>query len=292
MAETYLNSVNLNQKSDFPYLCMDVQRGRSIPEPPGWLVWHWHEDFQFIYVFEGEMYLHTLEQTMIVPAKNGAFINKNVVHLVLSSPDCHYKSFLFPEHFVSFYPGSPAAKNVERIASCKQMQTFQFTASVDWHREILTLLQELDRISPPSDCYEYEVLVKLTELWLTLAKNLDLPKGERTDEVSNRMRRFLTYIADHLSEDISLDELASAAGVSKSECLRCFKLSMQDTPYHYLIECRLEEASRILKNTDLPVSEVARAVGFNSQSHFGKLFKAKTGFSPIQYRNAFNHSLQ
>ena len=79
MPDDYLNSVNLNGESGFPYLCMDVEKGKSIPQPPGWLVWHWHEDFQFIYVFAGEMYLHTLERTLIVSAGNGAFINKNVV---------------------------------------------------------------------------------------------------------------------------------------------------------------------------------------------------------------------
>ena len=68
MQDQYLNSVNLNGQTDFPYLCLDVKRGNSIPEPPGFRVMHWHEDFQFIYVLCGEIRLHTLEQTITVPA--------------------------------------------------------------------------------------------------------------------------------------------------------------------------------------------------------------------------------
>ena len=68
MLGDYLNSVNLNAGQDFPYLCMDVENGKSVPEPPGFHVMHWHEDFQFIYVLAGELYLHTLNRTRVVPA--------------------------------------------------------------------------------------------------------------------------------------------------------------------------------------------------------------------------------
>ena len=71
MPNDYLNSVNLNRESNFPYLCMDIEKGKSIPEPPGFYVMHWHEDFQFIYVIDGALYLHTLDQTKIVPAGQG-----------------------------------------------------------------------------------------------------------------------------------------------------------------------------------------------------------------------------
>ena len=57
MRNDYLNSVNLNTGRDFPYLCMDVENGKSVPEPPGFHVMHWHEDFQFIYVLAGELSL-------------------------------------------------------------------------------------------------------------------------------------------------------------------------------------------------------------------------------------------
>lgn len=48
----YINSVNLNQNTDFPYLVLNVINGNSYPKNPGFRVMHWHEDIQFIYVLD------------------------------------------------------------------------------------------------------------------------------------------------------------------------------------------------------------------------------------------------
>ena len=99
-----------------------------------------------------------------------------------------------------------------------------------------------------------------------------------------RMQKFLQYISEHYGEDVSLDILAGSANVSKSECLRCFKASMQTTPYKYLTEYRLSKAADLLKNSDEPIGDIADSVGFRQISHFGKCFREKTGLSPREYR--------
>ncbi len=285
MLDDYLNSVNLNAGQDFPYLCMDVENGKSVPEPPGFHVMHWHEDFQFIYVLAGELYLHTLDQTKVVSTGQGVFLNKNVVHLVSASASCHYKSILFPEHLVSFYPGCPAAKYVKGIANCRQIACLQFDAAVPWQGRVLALLARLSHIDPASAaCYEYEVLTLLAALWLELAQNISVPNAPAHDVTVHRMQMFLKYIKEHYAEAITLSDLARSAGVSKSECLRCFKLSIQDTPYRYLLKYRLQMAAGLLTDSVLSIGEVAQAVGFQSQSHFGKLFKEQTGDSPKDFR--------
>ncbi len=78
----YINSVNLNANSDFPYLVLNIENGMSYPLNPGFRVMHWHEDLQFIYVLEGTVRIKTLEQEEILSAQEAIFINKNVVHLV------------------------------------------------------------------------------------------------------------------------------------------------------------------------------------------------------------------
>lgn len=286
MQEQYLNSVNLNGQTDFPYLCLDVKRGNSIPEPPGFRVMHWHEDFQFIYVLCGEIHLHMLEQTITVPAGTGVFLNQNVIHLVLASPDCHYKSFLFPELLVSFYPGCPAASHVKRIAGCGQHPFSPLDPAVDWQQRILEGLKALSGIDPKDPFYPDKVLVQLCTLWLELAQHLNIPEAPQSSVTLRRMRRFLHYIELHYSEDISLAQLAKSADVSKSECLRCFQASMGNTPYRYLIEYRLQKAMGLLTGSALSVGEIAQAVGFHSQSHFGRLFKTRTGYAPKDYRKS------
>lgn len=287
MQNSYLNSVNLNRDSNFPYLCMDVKNGESTPKPPGFHVMHWHEDFQLIYVFSEKIYLHTLDKSMVIPCGNGVFINKNVVHMVLASTDCHYRSFLFPKQLVSFQIGSPALQSVERISECGQIGCIMLKHSVGWQNTILGFLKELsDLENLRTEFYEYEVLVLLSRIWLQLVKNLNVPKQQGKKETGQRMQQFLTYMERHYSENITLENIANSAGVSKSECLRCFKSFLQNTPYEYLMEYRLAKATGLLLNTRLSIGEIAEAVGFHSQSHFGKIYKQRTGYSPKKYREA------
>lgn len=53
--DQYINSVNLNNDTDFPYLVLDVVNENACPRNPGFQVMHWHEDLQFIYVLEGKI---------------------------------------------------------------------------------------------------------------------------------------------------------------------------------------------------------------------------------------------
>ncbi len=65
---------------------------------------HWHKDFQFNLVLSGDVFIHTLDKTIIVHTGESILINKSVVHLVLGTDNCHYISFVFPEYLVSLYP--------------------------------------------------------------------------------------------------------------------------------------------------------------------------------------------
>lgn len=282
----FINSVNLNAGSDFPYLVLDVVNEQSYPRNPGFQVMHWHEDIQFIYVLEGEIEIKTLTKLVSVDAGSGVFINKNVVHLVRKNSACHYNSFIFPDYFLKFYFGSPAKDFVESIIGKEQIPICCFSRKTENHRTILNALKRLSEIEKnKTDFYVYEVLVSLTTLWLEVRKNIQFPSEKQDIVVHARMQKFLQYIEQHFGEDVSLEVLAASANVSKSECLRCFKSTMQSTPYKYLIEYRLSKAAELLKNTDESISNIAECVGFHQISHFGKCFKEKTGLAPRDYRN-------
>lgn len=282
----FINSVNLNAGSDFPYLVLDVVNEQSYPRNPGFQVMHWHEDIQFIYVLEGEIEIKTLTKLVSVDAGSGVFINKNVVHHVRKNSACHYNSFIFPDYFLKFYFGSPAKDFVESIIGKEQIPICCFSRKTENHRTILNALKRLSEIEKnKTDFYVYEVLVSLTTLWLEVRKNIQFPSEKQDIVVHARMQKFLQYIEQHFGEDVSLEVLAASANVSKSECLRCFKSTMQSTPYKYLIEYRLSKAAELLKNTDESISNIAECVGFHQISHFGKCFKEKTGLAPRDYRN-------
>lgn len=179
---------------------------------------------------------------------------------------CHYYSFVFPDYFLKFYFGSPAADFVERITGNSQIPVYKFAKNIRWCNSVNVELKELS----------------------ALEKNLSLTPQKAPAVGNVRMQTFLKYIEAHYAEEISLEELAESAHVSKSECMRCFKNSIQMTPYRYLTEYRLSKASEMLLSTDEPIGTIALCVGFRQMSHFGKQFKEKTGYSPRDYRNVNN----
>ena len=285
MNDNYINSVNLNNNTNFPYLVLNIIDNQSYPVNAGFRVMHWHEDIQFIYVQKGTIILKTLDDNLKIKSGEGIFINKYVVHRIIPIELCNYNSFIFPDYFLKFYLGSPAETFVNNITDMKNLPTIHFTNKINWHSDILNSLDRLTIIEKSkTDTYTYEVLVVLSTIWLELIKNINV-KSIKSENITNiRMQKFLTYINEHYSEEISLEDLAKSANVSKSECLRCFKSCLDTTPYKYIIEFRLSKAANLLKNTNIPVSSIASAVGFNHISHFGKCFKEKTGVTPKEYR--------
>ena len=281
----YINSVNLMEHSDFPYLVLNVVNQNSFPKNPGFQVMHWHEDFQFIYVIDGKIQFLTLDRKTEVSAGQGIFINKNILHQVKQFETCHYKSFVFPDYFLKFYFGSPAGSFVDSISAHDNLEFYHFNGKMEWEHTVLNLLDQLSSLEEQkTEFYPYEVLVTLSSLWLTFRKNILLPPQRQENMINIRMQKFLDYISNHYAEDISLESLARSGNVGKSECLRCFKTSLQTTPYRYLMEFRLSKAAELLKNTDLPIGAISESVGFHQISHFGKCFREKTGYSPKDYR--------
>ena len=71
--------------------------------------------------------------------------------------------------------------------------------------------------------------------------------------------------------------------VSESD-LRAFKASTGATPHAYVIECRIEEAKRLLRETDISLADIALTVGFSSQAHLSTRFRFATGTTPKEFR--------
>lgn len=84
--------------------------------------------------------------------------------------------------------------------------------------------------------------------------------------------------------DISIDDMAKTACISRTECFRCFREILNKTPSEYLNEYRLAMAATLLSDTDKTLSDICYSCGFKSPSYFGKRFKERSGMSPKKYR--------
>ncbi len=283
-----INSVNLYAETNFPYLVLNVTGENSYPRNPGFRTVHWHEDLQFIYVLEGTVQINTLSDNITANKGEGVFINKNIIHSVNNPANCHYVSFVFPDYFLKFYFGSPAEQSVNRIVGRSGIPYCKFDGSLPWHHDALEYLKKLYALeNDKNEFYSYRVLCLLSSMWSVIQSNVVLTESQRENTENRRMKLFLKFIHRRYAEQITVDDLAKSANVSVSETLRCFKSCMRTTPYKYLTEFRLSKAAALLKDTDEPVGNIADSTGFPQQSHFGKRFKEKTGYSPKEYRNLY-----
>jgi len=101
-----------------------------------------------------------------------------------------------------------------------------------------------------------------------------------------KLRRVMAYIEASIGGPISLDDLASVAGVSRFHFHRQFRKSVGVTPHEYVLRARIERAKGLLTDSDLTVGEVSGAVGFADQSHFSNIFRKLTAMTPRGFRNS------
>lgn len=109
---------------------------------------------------------------------------------------------------------------------------------------------------------------------------------ERLDIPASRLRAALEYIEAHLGHDLSLEAMAGAAGMSTFRFARGFRRAVGVPPHQFVISRRLERAKELLRSGDEAIGEVARRVGFATQSHFTAVFTRRCGVSPQRYRRA------
>ncbi len=99
------------------------------------------------------------------------------------------------------------------------------------------------------------------------------------------IRRAQEFLRAHAPEDLSLDQAAAVAGLSRFHFLRLFRRTVGVPPHLYLIQCRTERARRAVRS-GVPLATAALEAGFADQSHFTRWFRAFYGVSPSAWRRS------
>ena len=94
-----------------------------------------------------------------------------------------------------------------------------------------------------------------------------------TGQSNDILRKIISYVNEHYTEKLSLEEVANQVGFSREYFCRFFKRHMGITFLRYLNEVRISHAGRILMNTDKSISEVMQESGFTNQTIFNRLFQ-------------------
>jgi AraC-like DNA-binding protein len=96
------------------------------------------------------------------------------------------------------------------------------------------------------------------------------------------------YINNNVSQDVSIDELASLCNMSRYHYIRTFKKCFGVPPYKYLIKARLSIAKLLLESTNLSMTEISLKSGFLTPNRFSEVFKQNMNMTPTEYRRLFN----
>lgn len=99
-----------------------------------------------------------------------------------------------------------------------------------------------------------------------------------------RMKAMLSYIWEHYTQPITIQDIAASANISKSECFRCFSELSKTTPIEYINQFRLLQAAQALTSTNKSISDICYMTGFNNTSYFTKKFREQYGMTPKAYR--------
>ena len=101
---------------------------------------------------------------------------------------------------------------------------------------------------------------------------------------SATIKKAIQYISKHYTSALTLEEVAMHVGLNPSYFSSYFKQMCGSSFKEYLNMVRIEEAKRLLSNTDYSILDIAIAIGFDNQSYFSKVFKKYTGLTPKHYR--------
>lgn len=102
-----------------------------------------------------------------------------------------------------------------------------------------------------------------------------------------RLRKVLSYMAEHLADEVSISFLANMSGMSRSHFSREFHRALGLPPHRYLLNLRLEKARLALQSESDSVVQIAYACGFHDASHLSHAFTKYYGASPLTYRRQY-----
>lgn len=114
-----------------------------------------------------------------------------------------------------------------------------------------------------------------------LKKNPDFSASDKSEDP---FELALAYIQKNFKNNINIDDICIASGISRSWLYRLFMNNIGIPPIEYLKEMKINHACQLLLNTDSRISEIAEYVGFADPLYFSRIFRGSKGISPSQYR--------
>ncbi|MDR7866579.1 MAG: AraC family transcriptional regulator [Sporomusaceae bacterium] len=279
----------LHGSYDFP---VAVYLDRLDKNVLGFVNWHWHDEIQLSLVTKGQVEFLVNQNTHILNAGQGIFINSGCLHMARAAaePDSTYICINVDTRLLSFFPGSAIEqKYIKPFLKLRGFSAVVLDSVTDWQRPILAGIDEIYHLhTGRAFGYELDIVLALASVWRQLIARQsetapETDAGEYADQ--QRIKTIIAYINEHFMDKITLGEIAAAVNISPGECCRFFRRAVKCTVFEYVMNYRINRSIALLRETDLTVSQIADATGFGSASYYIECFKKQVSRTPREYRN-------
>ncbi len=253
---------------------------------------HWHEETEIAYIAEGSANYTVNFERISVQEGDLILISPHVLHGVDERQGYRMVSLslVFHLNFLGcLTPDSCSVKYLNPLMTGKCHFLPVIRPDDSGYTQVKLLFLEACRaFCEKEDTYELRTRAFLTELLSELYLHGYVATTERGNynrlHAEEKLKRILTYIQDHYSENLSIRELAEVCHFSETHVMNFFRKYTGATCVEYINRYRLSRAAAVLEETDLPVMEIALENGFRNVSYFNRMFRKQFGCTPVEYR--------
>ena len=254
-------------------------------------MWHWHEEFEVHIVEKGAVRFRVGRETYILEEGEAAFVNSRGMHEIEPAGEGETM-----DHCVCWHPrlvgGSPDSifwqDCVEPLLADKAFQGMKLSPKISWQKMVIDCIEKC-WLANEGEGQGYALYSRnmLSEVLFRICEHRQaqhrVPVGKELLDAS-RIRLMLQFIHENYSEELSSGRIAEFADISESECLRCFRRTIDTTPMRYVQQYRIQRASYLLEHTGLKIIDIGVQCGFQVMGYFSKVFRKFQGCTPSEWR--------
>ena len=248
---------------------------------------HQHEEIQLCAIVKGEGSLVVGDSINEYKSGDILIIGSNVPHVFKSDVSNCDSTFMQ----TLFFTKTSFGEAFFELGDFKEIQQI-FTISesggilTSSKNEVLTLFQQLKKASNLHRFILFLTIIReLLEAKIKPLSTFIYPK-KYSDNEGKRMSNIMEFTMNNFQNEISLHSIAEISFMTPNAFCRYFKQRTNKTYFQFLIEVRIENACRLLKNKDALITEVSEKSGFKNISNFNRKFKENKGITPSKFRKS------
>ena len=249
-----------------------------------------HDFYELCYVDEGEITLIS-DDTKYELCKNDiVLIKPNAMHSYFSKKGNKNKVFV-----ICFESPSHTLKPLtETVFSLDESLIYCIQKIIEENKNTFKMNENdlLELLSFPSFGGQQAIIIQLEYLLIGLLRNLSSNKnpavvflnGEKF--YADLVDIIIGYLKSNIQQKITLGDICDKFNYSRSFICKIFKEQTGESLITYFNKLKIEEAKKILKETDISITDISELLGFAEAKYFGATFKKHVGISPLAYREA------